>query len=510
MNLVQSYVTLRVPLYVSYVFHSPVGVGGWQHFDLHSELRLTFVYDTAILWKDGIGSPPEAELQGSLYPTSMRINEEGRLVVNFKTEARFNGLFLMSHPGSSLSSMVMSADHPELIFTLSLVRSEPTFNQPVQQWSFVSEFAVRDYSGTYTVKLIPCTTAPYQVYSLPAVCNPREPITFDVDIRFQQVSDPVAAEFNLNTQLILLSKKSLWLSDGSMGFGQESDIAFTEGDIIYGRVMVDPVQNLGNSFYCNIEKVFLCTGADGYVPKYNPSNGEYGCLADSTSLLYQIKILDKAQPETQTSKFGSVGFNARLAADDPEALPLVRQPGSDGFKIDSTPLFQVSTGREWYIHTIYTVRSKENANRGIGKRSVDYQYHSLLNAGPSGGSVARKKRDVSEAPTIAQDIGMDNNRGTNIQHIILERSNKKTAPEKEITVDGIIPRELNKNESEVNVVIIVVILAAILLLVVCLIAIIVFLLRRKEKSKKKEEGQESGSSEPMMPHRGYSTDSSEV
>lgn len=64
LNLVQSYVTLRVPLYVSYVFHSPVGAGGWQHFDLQSELRLTFVYDTAILWKDGIGSPPQAELQG--------------------------------------------------------------------------------------------------------------------------------------------------------------------------------------------------------------------------------------------------------------------------------------------------------------------------------------------------------------------------------------------------------------------------------------------------------------
>lgn len=179
-------------------------------------------------------------------------------------------------------------------------------------------------------------------------------------------------------------------------------------------------------------------------------------------------------------------------------------------KAYSLNVLQVSTGREWYIHTIYTVRSKENANRGIGKRSVDYQYHSVLNSGPSGGSAARKKRDVSEAPTIAQDIGMDNNRGTNIQHIILDSSNKKTAPEKEITVDGIIPRELNKNESEVNVVIIVVILAAILLLVVCLIAIVVFLLRRKQKSKKKEEGQETGSSEPMMAHRGYSTDSSEV
>lgn len=46
-----------------------MGDGGWQHFDLQSELRLTFVYDTAILWKKGIGSPPQAELQGKLILT---------------------------------------------------------------------------------------------------------------------------------------------------------------------------------------------------------------------------------------------------------------------------------------------------------------------------------------------------------------------------------------------------------------------------------------------------------
>lgn len=51
---------------------------------------------------------------------------------------------------------------------------------------------------------------------------------------------------------------------------------------------------------------------------------------------------DKAQPETQARTFGSVGFNALLAVDDPEALSLVRQPGSDGFRLDSMPLFQVS------------------------------------------------------------------------------------------------------------------------------------------------------------------------
>ncbi|KAK7930560.1 hypothetical protein WMY93_006955 [Mugilogobius chulae] len=167
LNMVQSYVTVRVPLYVSYVFHSPVAVGGWQHFDLQSELKLTFVYDTAILWQDGIGSPPESELQGAMYPTSMRINEEGRLVVNFKTEARFRGQFVMTHPGTSVSSMVICADHPGLTFTLGLVRTEPTYNQPMQQWSFVSDFAVRDYSGTYTVKLVPCIASPNGEFSIP-------------------------------------------------------------------------------------------------------------------------------------------------------------------------------------------------------------------------------------------------------------------------------------------------------------------------------------------------------
>lgn len=52
-------------------------------------------------------------------------------------------------------------------------------------------------------------------------------------------------------------------------------------------------------------------------------------------------LQDKAQPETQARAFGSVSFNALLAVDDPEALSLVRQPGSDGFRLDSTPLFQV-------------------------------------------------------------------------------------------------------------------------------------------------------------------------
>lgn len=515
LNLVQSYVTLRVPLYVSYVFHSPVGTGGWQHFDLQSELRLTFVYDTAILWRDGIGSPPQAELQGALYPTSMRINEQGRLVVNFRTKARFRGLFVESHSAgrikraaNKVSSMVMSVDHPGLTFNLTLVHNEPTYNQPVQQWTFTSDFAVRDYSGTYTVKLIPCTTAQNMEYTVPPVCSPREPVTFDLDIRFQQVSDPVAVEFSLNTQMFLLSKKSLWLSDGSMGFGQESDVAFSEGDIIYGRVMVDPVQNLGDSFFCSIEKVFLCTGADGYVPKYNPTKFEFGCLADSPSLLYRFKILDKAQPETQARVFGDVPFNAVLALDDQSALPLVRQAGSDGFKVDSTAMFQVAAGREWYIHTIYTVRSRENANRGIGKRSIEY--HSFVSADAdlalSSHSLDRRsKRSVGdEIPEVAEDIGAGNNRGTNIMHIALDRTKRRAVGSKALLEDGQETSELNAHDEEEGIVTVVGALVG-MLLTILIIVIVILVLRSRQKDGKegwREGVQEvvkgSVSTEPML------------
>ncbi|XP_072320110.1 FRAS1-related extracellular matrix protein 3 [Eucyclogobius newberryi] len=522
LNLVQSYVSVRVPLFVSYVFHSPVAVGGWQHFDLQSELKLTFVYDTAILWQDGIGSPPESELQGAMYPTSMRINEEGRLVVNFKTEARFRGQFIMTHTAASVSSIVICADHPGLTFTLGLVRTEPTYNQPMQQWSFVSDFAVRDYSGTYTVKLVPCIASPTGEFSVPPVCHPREPLTFDIDIRFQQVSDPVAAEFSLNTQMFLLSKKELWLSDGSLGFGEGSDTAFSEGSTIFGRVMVDPVQNLGESFSCSIEKVFLCTGADGYVPKYNPTNKEYGCLADSSSLLYRFKIIDKAQPETQAMAFGDVAFGATLALDTPGALPLVRQPGSDGFTLSSSPLFQVAAGREWFIHTIYTVRSKENANRNIGKRSVEYHSVSSVEA-PS----ARHRRAAPAPPgaTVARDIGVDNNRGTNIQHIALDRADRLVVSQRQPWSpprerDSLQERPLlessGREPTDSSLLPMLVGLAGMVLLA-CIVAVVVILLIRRRKKEKKQPAPYSTSS--FSAYHGYgqgtasmwgSPDSSEV
>lgn len=43
---------------------------------------------------------------GALYPTSMRINKQGCLVVNFRTKARFRGLFVESHSGGRAGEVI--------------------------------------------------------------------------------------------------------------------------------------------------------------------------------------------------------------------------------------------------------------------------------------------------------------------------------------------------------------------------------------------------------------------
>jgi len=75
----------------------------------------------------------------------MRIREDGKLVVHFRTEARFRGQFVAEHPGTSDNAMVMSQSHPELQMSLNLIRSEATYNNPEQKWSFVSDYAVSNW-----------------------------------------------------------------------------------------------------------------------------------------------------------------------------------------------------------------------------------------------------------------------------------------------------------------------------------------------------------------------------
>lgn len=150
----------------------------------------------------------------------------------------------------------------------------------------------------------------------------------------------------------------------------------------------------------------------------------------------------------------------------------------------------MAAGREWFIHTIYTVRSRENANRNIGKRSVEYLHHSISSAEQPLTSRQRRAAPASSGPAVAQDIGVENNRGTNIQHIALDRSDRMVVSQREPWTpnrDPHLERPLlgssGREPADSSTLPMLVGLAGLILLI-CLIATIVILLLRRKKREK--------------------------
>lgn len=161
-------------------------------------------------------------------------------------------------------------------------------------------------------------------------------------------------------------------------------------------------------------------------------------------------------------------------------------------------LLQVAAGREWFIHTIYTVRSRENANRNIGKRSVEYLHHSMSSVEqPKTANMAahrhRRAAPTFSNPPLTQDIGVDNNRGTNIQHIALDRADRMLVSQRQPwspNRDPILERPLlessGREPADSSTLPMLVGLAGLILLI-CLIATIVILLLRRKKREKKTQ-----------------------
>ena len=77
----------------------------------------------------------------------------------------------------------------------------------------VTSFQIRDYSGSYKIQLLPCLTQVNQTYRSPVDCVPQSPAIFNLQIRLQQVTDPVSANYSLNTQFYLLKSSRDWLQD---------------------------------------------------------------------------------------------------------------------------------------------------------------------------------------------------------------------------------------------------------------------------------------------------------
>lgn len=139
------------------------------------------------------------------------------------------------------------------------------------------------------------------------------------------------------------------------------------------------------------------------------------------------------------------------------------------------------------------VRSRENANRNIGKRSLEYLHHSISTAEEANTSIHRQRRaaPASPNPTLTQDIGIENNRGTNIQHIALDRTDRMVVSQRQPWSHNQNPiqehtqLESSSREQTTYTLPMLVGLAGLVLLV-CIVATIVILLLRRKKEKKNQ------------------------
>lgn len=166
----------------------------------------------------------------------------------------------------------------------------------------------------------------------------------------------------------------------------------------------------------------------------------------------------------------------------------------------------MALGREWYIHTIYTVRSKDSSDRGIGKRSVEGRHHALSPAGPRAPS--RSRRRAGGSPLLVREIGAESSRGTNIQHVSLDRAHKRQVPRGRAPPDSVLPSEANSPVSEVSLVMVLGGMA-VGFLALGLVAVLAVVCQGRRRAGSKGATQGAGGGPTAAPQSGHG-DSSEV
>ncbi|XP_032739045.1 extracellular matrix protein FRAS1 [Lontra canadensis] len=362
----QSFLTVHVPLYVSYIYVT--APRGWASLEHHTEMEFSFFYDT-VLWRTGIQT--DSVLSARLQIIRIYIREDGRLVIEFKTHAKFRGQFVTEHHSlPDARSFILTPDHLGGVeFELQLLWSAQTFDSPYQLWRATSSYNRKDYSGEYTIYLIPCTAQPTQPWvdpgDKPLACTAHAPERFLIPIAFQQTNRPVPVVYSLNTEFQLCNNEKVFLMDPNTSDMSLAEMdykgAFSKGQILYGRVLWNPEQNLNSAYKLQLEKVYLCTGKDGHVPFFDPTGTiynegpQYGCIQPNKHLKHRFLLLDRSQPEVTDKYFHDVPFEAHFASELPDFHEVSSMPGVDGFTLKVDALYKVEAGHQWYLQVIYII-----------------------------------------------------------------------------------------------------------------------------------------------------------
>lgn len=86
-------------------------------------------------------------------------------------------------------------------------------------------------------------------------------------------------------------------SEIKTGFDENVSLLPSAGQTLYGRVLWNPEQNLNAAYKLQLEKVYLCTGRDGYVPFFDPTGTlynegpQYGCIQPNKHLKHRFLLL---------------------------------------------------------------------------------------------------------------------------------------------------------------------------------------------------------------------------
>ncbi|KAM3867993.1 extracellular matrix organizing protein FRAS1 [Diretmus argenteus] len=422
----QSFLTVQVPLYVSYIYVT--APRGWASLEHHTEMEFSFFYDT-VLWRTGIQT--DSVLSARLQIIRIYIREDGRLVIEFKTHAKFRGQFVPEHhtlPGHK--THLMAPDHLGGIeFDLQLLWSAQTFDSPYQLWRATSSYSRKDYSGEYTVFLIPCTVQPTQPWidpgDKPLSCTAHAPEKFLVPIAFQQTNRPVPVVYSLNTEFQMCNNEKVFMMDPATADISMAEMdykgAFSMGQTLYGRVLWNPEQNLNAAYKLQLEKVYLCTGRDGYVPFFDPTGTlynegpQYGCIQPNKHLKHRFLLLDRKQPDVCDRYFHDVPFEAEFSSDIPELQSMAAMPGVDGFTMKVDALYKVEAGHQWYLQVIYVIGPESRSSPRI-QRSLTYQ----LSRRSRRDLVDRSGRLTLDESLIYDNEGDQVKNGTNMKSLRLE------------------------------------------------------------------------------------------
>lgn len=480
----QSFLTVHVPLYVSYIYVT--APRGWASLEHHTEMEFSFFYDT-VLWRTGIQT--ESVLSARLQIIRIYIREDGRLVIEFKTHAKFRGQFVMEHHTlPDVKSFILTPDHLGGIeFDLQLLWSAQTFDSPHQLWRATSSYNRKDYSGEYTIYLIPCTVQPTQPWVDPGekslACTAHAPERFLIPIAFQQTNRPVPVVYSLNTEFQLCNNEKVFLMDPNTSDMSLAEMdykgAFSKGQILYGRVLWHPEQNLHSAYKLQLEKVYLCTGKDGYVPFFDPTGTiynegpQYGCIQPNKHLKHRFLLLDRSQPEVTDKYFHDVPFEAHFASELPDFQVVSSMPGVDGFTLKVDALYKVEAGHQWYLQVIYII-GPDSVSRPRVQRSLT-------------ASLRRHQRDLVDPSgwlSLDDSLIYDNEgdqvkNGTNMKSLNLEMQ------------EPIVAASLSQTGASIGSALAAIMLLLLLFLVAC------FITRKCQKQKKKQPPEDTLEEYPL-------------